>query len=223
MTAPPVAPLNAKGLLEDLKKLLVKIEADLLARSSSADVPEIGARLRTEYDRARASKRTAATFEEWRTDRITQAAVGWVLSSVFVRFLEDNDFFGPPRIAGPDDSLVIARGSHEHFFTSRPRDTDREFLLSIFDELQKLPGTSGIFGAHNALREIPGWLSGDAAKEILKFFQRIDASTGALVHDFTATANAPEKVPRRKRCQPPFQDKWWQAPFPQSRLGIRGF
>ena len=188
MTAPPVAPLNAKGLLEDLKKLLVKIEADLLARSSSADVPEIGARLRTEYDRARASKRTAATFEEWRTDRITQAAVGWVLSSVFVRFLEDNDFFGPPRIAGPEERLAIARGSHEHFFTSRPRDTDREFLLSIFDELQKLPGTSGIFGAHNALREIPGWLSGDAAKEILKFFQRIDASTGTLVHDFTDSA-----------------------------------
>jgi len=195
MTASPVAPLNAKTLLEDLKKLLARVEADLLARSSDADVPEIGVRLRGEYDRARASKRTAATYDEWRTDRITQAAVAWVLSCVFVRFLEDNDLVSPPRIAGPGERLAIARGSHEKFFTSRPRDTDREFLLSIFDELQNLPGTADIFGGHNALREIPAWLSGDAAKEILKFFQRIDASTGTLVHDFTTNANAPEKVP----------------------------
>jgi len=185
---PSPAPLNAKALLEDLKKLLARVEADLLARSSDADVPEIGARLRGEYDRARASKRTAATYDEWRTDRITQAAVAWVLSCVFVRFLEDNDLVSPPRIAGPGERLAIARGSHEKFFTSRPRDTDREFLLSIFDELQNLPGTADIFGGHNALREIPAWLSGDAAKEILKFFQRIDASTGLLVHDFTDPA-----------------------------------
>jgi len=185
---PSLAPLNAKALLEDLKKLLARVEADLLARSSDADVPEIGARLRGEYDRARASKRTAATYDEWRTDRITQAAVAWVLSCVFVRFLEDNDLVSPPRIAGPGERLAIARGSHEKFFTSRPRDTDREFLLSIFDELQNLPGTADIFGGHNALREIPAWLSGDAAKEMLKFFQRIDASTGTLVHDFTDPA-----------------------------------
>ncbi|MEI8367931.1 MAG: BREX-2 system adenine-specific DNA-methyltransferase PglX [Planctomycetia bacterium] len=185
---PSLAPLNPKALLEDLKKLLARVEADLLARSSDADVPEIGARLRGEYDRARASKRTAATYDEWRTDRITQAAVAWVLSCVFVRFLEDNDLVSPPRIAGPGERLAIARGSHEKFFTSRPRDTDREFLLSIFDELQNLPGTADIFGGHNALREIPAWLSGDAAKEILKFFQRIDASTGVLVHDFTDPA-----------------------------------
>jgi hypothetical protein len=188
LPTPSLAPLNPKALLEDLKKLLARVEADLLARSTDADVPEIGARLRAEYDRARASKRTAATYDEWRTDRITQAAVAWVLSCVFVRFLEDNDLVSPPRIAGPGERLAIARGSHEKFFTSRPRDTDREFLLSIFDELQNLPGTADIFGGHNALREIPAWLSGDAAKEILKFFQRIDASTGTLVHDFTDPA-----------------------------------
>ena len=29
------------------------------------------------------------------------------------------------------------------------------------------------------------WLSGDAAGELLRFFRRIDADSGALVHDFT--------------------------------------
>ena len=81
MTAPPVAPLNAKGLLEDLKKLLVKIEADLLARSSSADVPEIGARLRTEYDRARASKRTAMPQSNACTRNCRAGAMGGRVAS----------------------------------------------------------------------------------------------------------------------------------------------
>jgi hypothetical protein len=180
--------INRKTLLDDLKKLVSRVEADLLARSDDLSVPEIGDRLRSEYDRARAASRTAANYEDWRTDRLTQAAVAWVLSCVFVRFLEDNDLISPPRIAGPGDRLQLARDFHEHHFTSHPRDTDRDFLLSIFDTLQKLPGTADIFGSHNALREIPNWLSGDAAKEILSFFQKVDANTGTLVHDFTDSA-----------------------------------
>lgn len=187
MTA-TVAPLDSKRLLDDLKKLVTKVEADLLARSGNREVPEIGARLQSEYDRARAARRTAATLEEWRTDRITQAAVAWVLSCVFVRFLEDNDLITPPRIAGPGDRLSTARDSHQHFFSSHPRETDRDFLISIFDELAALPGTADIFGVHNALREIPTWLSGDAAKDIIQFFQKIDANTGTLIHDFTDPA-----------------------------------
>jgi hypothetical protein len=185
LEARPDSRLDSKKLLDDLKKLLPRVEADLLARSTDAEVPEIGDRLRAEYDRARAAKRTAASFGEWQQDRITQAAVAWVLSCVFVRFLEDNDLVSPPRIAGPGDRLSVARDSHQHFFTSHPRETDRDYLLTIFGDLAVLPGTADIFGMHNALREIPGWLSGDAAKEILSFFQRIDASTGLLVHDFS--------------------------------------
>jgi hypothetical protein len=182
--------INRKTLLEDLKKLVSRVEADLLARSEDASVPEISARLKSEYDRARSASRTAANYEDWRTDRLTQAAVAWVLSCVFVRFLEDNDLISPPRIAGPDDRLKLARDFHEHHFTSFPRDTDRDFLIAIFDTLQKLPGTADIFGSHNALREIPNWLSGDAAKEILQFFQTVDANTGTLVQDFTVRPEA---------------------------------
>jgi len=171
--------------LTDLEKLVARVEADLRARSAASDLPEIAARLEAEYARARAARRTAATLEEWRTDRITQAAVAWVLSCVFVRFLEDNDLIAPPRIAGPGERLGQARDFHEHYFTSHPRETDRDYLLAIFDELADLPGTADIFGPHNALREIPTWLSGDAAREIIQFFQKIDANTGLLIHDFT--------------------------------------
>ena len=177
--------IDPAALLADLSRLVSQLEADLLARSDDASVPEIAATLNAEYERARAANRTAATFSAWRADRITQAAVAWVLSSVFVRFLEDNSFITPPRLSGPDQRLRQAREAHQHFFMNHPRETDRDYLLSIFDELAALPGTAGVFGPHNALREIPTWLSGDAARELIQFFQRTDNATGTLLHDFT--------------------------------------
>src|SRR3990172_4328419 len=99
-------------LLSDLQDLLQRLEADLLDRSTSADVPDVGKTLRAEYDRARTAQRTAMNFEDWRSDAVTQAAAAWVLSCVFVRFLEDNRLIDPPRIAGPDQRLDRARDEH---------------------------------------------------------------------------------------------------------------
>ncbi len=185
--------INRQSLLSDLQKLLQKLEADLLERSMSAEVPEVGVRLKDEHERATTAQRTAQNYEDWRTDAITQAAAAWVLSCVFVRFLEDNRLIDPPKISGPasggsgqsEDRLGRARDEHELYFRKHPKQTDREYLLSIFDQLAKLPGTKDVFGEHNPIRELPNWLSGDAAGELLKFFQKIDANTGALVHDFT--------------------------------------
>jgi type I restriction-modification system DNA methylase subunit len=177
--------INRQALLADLQKFLQRIEADLLERSESTEVPEAPAALHAEYEKAAKAERTAQNYEDWRTDTITQAAASWVLSCVFVRFLEDNSLVNPPKIAGPGERLARARDEHELYFRSHPQHTDREYLLSIFGELAKLPGTKGIFGEHNAINDLPNWLSGDAAGELLSFFQKIDASTGELVHDFT--------------------------------------
>jgi hypothetical protein len=177
--------INRQSLLSDLQKFLQRIEADLLERSESTEVPEVPAALHAEYEKAARAERTAQNYEDWRTDTITQAAAAWVLSCVFVRFLEDNSLIDPPRIAGPGDRLARARDEHELYFRSHPQHTDREYLLSIFAELAKLPGTKDIFGEHNAINDLPNWLSGDAAGDLLNFFQKIEANTGDLVHDFT--------------------------------------
>lgn len=177
--------INRQSLLADLQKFLQRIEADLLERSESTEVPEVPAALHAEYEKAAKAERTAQNYEDWRTDTITQAAAAWVLSCVFVRFLEDNSLIDPPKIAGPGYRLARARDEHELYFRSHPQHTDREYLLSIFGELAKLPGTKDIFGEHNAINDLPNWLSGDAAGELLNFFQKIDASSGVLVHDFT--------------------------------------
>ena len=92
--------INRQALLADLQKFLQRIEADLLERSESTEVPEVPAALHAEYERAAKAERTAQNYEDWRTDTITQAAAAWVLSCVFVRFLEDNSLIDPPRIGG---------------------------------------------------------------------------------------------------------------------------
>jgi hypothetical protein len=89
-------------------------------------------------------------------------------------------------LAGPGDRLNRARDEHELFFQAHPEQTDREYLLAVFDDLSKRNGTKDLYGTHNPIRAIPNWLSPDAAKDILlPFFQRIDAGTGKLVWDFT--------------------------------------
>ncbi len=68
---------------------------------------------------------------------------------------------------------------------------ERDYLLSVFDELARLPGTKEVFGPHNPIRELPNWLSGDGARDMLAFFQKIDANSAEsnkLIHDFTDPA-----------------------------------
>ncbi len=67
--------ISRQVLLTDLQALLKRLEADLLERSESAEVPEIGEALRAEYQRARQAERTAANYEDWRSDAITQRAL----------------------------------------------------------------------------------------------------------------------------------------------------
>ncbi len=177
--------LNRQTLLADLQKLLQRLEADLLQRSESAEVPEVGERLRGEYERAKKAERTAMNYEDWRSATITQSAAAWVLSCVFVRFLEDNQLIDPPKIAGPGERLRQARDEWELYLGQAKQPNERDYLLGVFDELARLPGGKDIFGEHNPVHELPNWLSGDGARALLTFFQKIDPESGALVHDFT--------------------------------------
>jgi hypothetical protein len=182
--------IDRKQLLADLKPLLRELEADLRARCD--EVAQINADLLKEYEQARAANRAGVTFEEWRADLITQVAVAWVLSSIFVRFLEDNELISPPYISGPlhgagdGHGLMRARDERDVFFRSHPKQTDREYLLAVFDDLAKLPGTKDVFGPHNPVNAYRDWLSGDAAQKLIEFFQKIDNDdTGEIIHDFT--------------------------------------
>ncbi len=182
--------IERQRLLTDLKPLLRDLEDDLRARCG--EVVKINADLKEEYEQAHAANRVGITFEEWREDLITQVAAAWVMSSVFVRFMEDNSLVSPPRISGPLHSggdgqgLTRARDERDSFFRTHPQQTDRDYLLAVFDNLANLPGIKDVFGPYNPVSVYRDWLSGDAALMLIEFFQKIDTDgTGKIIHDFT--------------------------------------
>ena len=98
--------VDQAALLKDLRRQVTALEDDLRERTEAE--PGYGEALRAEDDRARQARRTAATFGAWRDERVTQAAVAWVLATVFVRFCEDNRLIPDPWIAGPGERLIEA-------------------------------------------------------------------------------------------------------------------
>lgn len=70
-------------LSKDARRLVGTLEANIRERASSV---EFDASLREEHKRSGSAK----TYRVWLDEKITDAAVSWVLKAVFVRFLEDN-------------------------------------------------------------------------------------------------------------------------------------
>ena len=176
--------INAPQLLADLTRLLKRFEDDL--RQRIADVAELKASLQAEWQAARDADRTAETFESWADQVITQAGVHWLLSCVFLRFIEDNELVERPWLGGTPESgrLALARDRHEAYFRERPLQSDRDYLLAAFREAGALPGLHTFFDeAHNPVFRLG--LSGDAAMALRQFWQQVDPNTGALAHDFT--------------------------------------
>ncbi|WP_067479652.1 BREX-2 system adenine-specific DNA-methyltransferase PglX [Actinomadura hibisca] len=170
------------ALLKDLRKQVLVLEDDLRERTESE--AEFRDKLQGEYDRALEAKRTAATYGPWRDERVTQAAVAWVLATVFVRFCEDNGLIAEAWIAGPGERLLEADERHQAFFKKNPQKNDRDWLIESFDHLAETNETvAGLFDEdHNPLWELEP--SYEAASELLKFWRRTGPD-GAIVHDFT--------------------------------------
>lgn len=176
--------INAPQLLADLTRQLKRLEDDL--RTRVAEVPELKAGLAAEWQTARDAERTAETFESWADQVITQAGVHWLLSCVFLRFIEDNQLVERPWLSGPHESgrLALAQDRHEAYFRAHPLESDRDYLLDAFCEADALPGLKTFFDEnHNPVFRLG--ISGDAAMALRQFWQQRDPNTGALVHDFT--------------------------------------
>jgi len=99
--------IHPKRLLDDLKRLLRRLEADLRERAGA--VAELAELLQREYRAAREAGRTGESFEMWRDGTLTQAAAAWLLGCVFVRFLEDNGLVEEALLSGHRRSAVASR------------------------------------------------------------------------------------------------------------------
>ena len=176
--------INAPQLLADLTKQLKRLESDLLQRIE--EVQELKTSLQAEWQTARDANRCAETFETWVDQVITQAGVHWLLSCVFLRFIEDNELVARPWLGGTPASgrLALARDRHEAYFRDHPLENDRDYLLAAFREAEALPGLHSFFDeAHNPVFRLG--ISGEAAMALRQFWQQVDPNTGTLLHDFT--------------------------------------
>jgi hypothetical protein len=173
--------IDATRLKDDLKKQVAALEKDLhhqLKHDSAFAAP-----LRVKYDQAFQSRRTASTFIAWAENEITQAAVAWVLVTVFIRFLEDNGLIPDPILSGSPERLQLAQDALSHHFMQHRGDSERDYLLHHFSELRKYPALTELLGPHNSLHSLHP--NPDALKGLIAFWRQIDPASGAVKHDFS--------------------------------------
>jgi SAM-dependent methyltransferase len=155
-----------------LQSALKALEKDLLARVKTERV-EAG--LKAAWTDEQTAGQTGLGFEPWRRERVTQLAVAWILSVVFVRTLEDRGYVDP-RVAGATvEALRAAEDREALFLQVAPFLGPREYLLAVFRELAKLPGARDVFDT----RHNPVWVlspSNEGAQALLDFFRKRDAS-----------------------------------------------
>lgn len=170
------------ALLKDLKRLVRDLENDIRdgLPGSAAD-----AQLQAPWQSAKDAGRSAATYESWREEEITQSAVHWVLGGVFLRFMEDNGLVERPWLAGPNpERMTLARDRYEGYFRAHPHESDRDYLLACFTEAGQLHGAAALFDTrHNPVWELP--VSGDGGIALMNFWTKANPDSGRLVHDFT--------------------------------------
>lgn len=164
--------MSIASLPKLLQPALKALERDLLARAKTECV-EAG--LKKAWEDEQKAGQTGLGFDPWRRERVTQLAVAWILSVVFVRTLEDRGYIDP-RVAGASLDALRAAEDRETLFTQvAPALGPREYLLAVFRELSKLPGARDVFDTkHN-----PVWVlapSSEGAKALLDFFRKRDAS-----------------------------------------------
>jgi hypothetical protein len=169
--------MSIANLPKLLQPALKALEKDLLAR---ARTERVEAGLKAAWTDEQKAGQTGVGFEPWRRERVTQLAAAWILSVVFVRTLEDRGYIDP-RVAGTTaDALRAAEDRETLFLQVAPFLGPREYLLTVFRELAKLPGARDVFDTkHN-----PVWVlspSSEGAQALLEFFRKRDASGAPML------------------------------------------
>ena len=160
---------DSDGLVKGLRGLLKVAVADLAAQVEAGDA-DWARQLRAEYDRAFAKGRTGQSWLAWRASEVDQAGVSWVLSSVFVRFCEDNGLIDGVWITGPGDRGQFALDAEAVFYRQDPSRNARDWLRQGFGVLADLPATSDVVSrGHSPVWRVP--LGADASKQTLDFWR----------------------------------------------------
>jgi len=132
-------------------------------------------RWREQHREAVSEELTAGSFTDWVDDQLTQAAVGWLLTSVFVRFCEDNLLLGESGvwITHVDARLrQRALDAENVFYQADPDRSYREWLEVAFAALRANRATAPLVDEHAAMGIISP--SSDAVHQLLSYWRRTD-------------------------------------------------
>ncbi|WP_055476849.1 BREX-2 system adenine-specific DNA-methyltransferase PglX [Gordonia sp. HS-NH1] len=182
-----LATIAGSQLTADLKPQLALMVEDM--RAELTGDAERTAAWKAEHHEARRQERTAASWTDYVEDRLVQAAVGWLLTSVFVRFCEDNLLLGPTSvwISGPTPTLrAKALDAEDHFYRAERGEQQgtrsyREWLEQSFAALRANPGTASLVDDHAAIDLIAP--SSYVVEQLLAYWRRTDEN-GDLVWRF---------------------------------------
>lgn len=170
--------LDVGALQKGLRALHGRLTEDLVKR---ADLPEVEPVLRETHGRLSEARRTGEDFALWRRHFAAQVASSWILSTLFVRVLEDRGFMPRRRLAGEQ-----ARESRETIAQLAPHVGSREYLLLVFQELMTFEATRALFDPAHDL----AWRLGPSetgARELIAFWEQPDPTeAGRLLFAFDA-------------------------------------
>ncbi|GAA4629262.1 BREX-2 system adenine-specific DNA-methyltransferase PglX [Actinoallomurus vinaceus] len=168
------------GLLAGLREQVATLEADLRAQATLDEGREQQAR--AWWTVARSSLRTEAPYGAWLDEQVTQAAVAWVLGTVFLRFSEDNGLLPQPFIAGPGKRLIRAQERQASFFKGNPWASERDWILQGFAELSRPTLAADLLGSQNPIHSFTP--SREAAANLIDFWRR-SGDGQDVAYDFT--------------------------------------
>lgn len=154
----------------DARNLVLEVEDDL--RTVFAGDQAKLAEWKQEHRRALEGNRTSEGFSAWRDDRITQVAVSWVLTTVFVRFLEDNHLVEPVWFAGEGARRREAVDAETQHYREHPMDTSREWILTAFDYIGTIATTKQLVDGRAQYRQLT--ISGAMGDRIVAFWRQAD-------------------------------------------------
>lgn len=170
----------AADLTRALQPVVSSLVDDMRARLHDDD--QRVTQWQAEYAKTKNALRTAMSFSEWEEDQLQQAAASWVLTTVFIRFIEDNRLFGErwSMISGvTEDARRTARDNEDKFYASNPDAGYRGYLQHVFGKLGQVDATKGLVDTHAAFHIMEP--SDAGARQIMDFWRAVD-DEGELIH-----------------------------------------
>lgn len=168
-----------QNLTTALQPVVAMVLDDMRSRLDSDE--ETTARWKADYDAARKAERVGGSFGDWCEDLLLQAAVGWVLTTVFVRFIEDNELFGPAGTFISGQTLQrrsAARDREQRFYAEHPHLNYLGYLEEVCEQLRAVPATRGLVDDHAAIGLYSP--SDDAARDLMDFWRQADGDGNAV-------------------------------------------